>query len=487
MRKKVFLIFILLFTLAGSLYSQDSIYDQVEKIKDFMSKSKEYRAINNYKAAIYWAREAVKVQEQYFSDQPLPQIMVNFLLGALSYENEDYLEAERCLRFTVNTFRSDVPEEILKQSNELVIIKIQSLNNLGEIYRINGNYSEAESLYNEAARYGSFFWGKDNPNYTMVINNLASLYLSKGDYSQSETLYKEVIRLNEENSIFTGPSYLYAINNLGELYRQLGNFSKAESLYNQVIEKLEDPMGKDKTIYINELNNLGLVYKEQSKYDKALSQYLKALIFLTNSDRNSLLYATCLLNIAGLYREQGEYKEAEPYSLQAVELYKNLLGEDNPDYLQSLHNLAGLYFYLDNYSAAEKFYLEVIEKRGRILGKFHPDYIKSLSSLGRLYTFIGKIDSAKPYMLEASEKNKRNIKTLYNFLPESERNLYWEQNGTAFEMLYPSFFYDLYKITPDSMSYFYNNTLFSKNLLLNTSLHFQDNILHKNDSVSLKL
>ena len=41
--------------------------------------------------------------------------------------------------------------------------------------------------------------------------------------------------------------------------------------------------------------------------------------------------AISLNNLAGLYKNQGRYTEAEPLYLQALELYKKLLGEDHPN------------------------------------------------------------------------------------------------------------------------------------------------------------
>ena len=49
--------------------------------------------------------------------------------------------------------------------------------------------------------------------------------------------------------------------------------------------------------------------------------------------------ALSLNNLAALYYDKEQYTEAEFLLQQALELYKRLLGEENPDVAQSLNNL----------------------------------------------------------------------------------------------------------------------------------------------------
>ena len=53
--------------------------------------------------------------------------------------------------------------------------------------------------------------------------------------------------------------------------------------------------------------------------------------------------AKSLNNLAGLYREQGRYADAEPLFKRSLAIYEKALGPDHPDVATSLNNLAGLY------------------------------------------------------------------------------------------------------------------------------------------------
>ena len=82
--------------------------------------------------------------------------------------------------------------------------------------------------------------------------------------------------------------------------------------------------------------------------------------------------ATSLNNLAGLYKSQGRYSEAEPLYLEALELRIQLLREAYPSFVASLNNLAGLYKSQRHYSKAEPLYLEAIQLAKNTLGAEHP-------------------------------------------------------------------------------------------------------------------
>ena len=53
--------------------------------------------------------------------------------------------------------------------------------------------------------------------------------------------------------------------------------------------------------------------------------------------------ATTLNNLAGLYRQMGDYEKALPLYQRALEISEKVLGPQHPDVATTLNNLAGLY------------------------------------------------------------------------------------------------------------------------------------------------
>ena len=83
--------------------------------------------------------------------------------------------------------------------------------------------------------------------------------------------------------------------------------------------------------------------------------------------------ATALNGLAGLYRLQGRYAEAEPLYKRALAIREKALGPDHPDVAASLNNLAVLYDYQGRYADAEPLCQASAGDLGEGLGPDHPD------------------------------------------------------------------------------------------------------------------
>jgi tetratricopeptide (TPR) repeat protein len=91
-----------------------------------------------------------------------------------------------------------------------------------------------------------------------------------------------------------------------------------------------------------------------------------------------------LNNLASLYDNQGKYEEAEPLFIQALELRKQLLGENHPDTASSLSNLASLYYSQGKYEEAEPLFIQAVEIAEGLLGANHPHTVLYRNNFQRL-------------------------------------------------------------------------------------------------------
>jgi CHAT domain-containing protein len=120
-------------------------------------------------------------------------------------------------------------------------------------------------------------------------------------------------------------------------------------------------------------------------------------------------YATSLHNLAGLYRDMGEYRQALPLYEQARDLYKRRLGEGHPAYATSLNHLAALYRAMGDYRRALPLYERARDLYKRRLGEGHPDYAASLNNLAVLYWDMGEYRQALPLYQQARDLYKRRL------------------------------------------------------------------------------
>jgi tetratricopeptide (TPR) repeat protein len=117
--------------------------------------------------------------------------------------------------------------------------------------------------------------------------------------------------------------------------------------------------------------------------------------------------ATSLNNLAELYSAQGRYAEAEPICQQAVEMRQRLLKGDHPNVATSLNNLASLYSEQGRYAEAEPICQQAVEMYQRLLKGDHPTVALSLNKLASLYSEQGRYAEAEPICQQAVEMYQR--------------------------------------------------------------------------------
>jgi tetratricopeptide (TPR) repeat protein len=118
-------------------------------------------------------------------------------------------------------------------------------------------------------------------------------------------------------------------------------------------------------------------------------------------------FAQSMNSLAGLYESMGNYAEAEPLFKHALEIWRTALGEDHSNFASSLNNLAHLYQSMGNYAEAEPLYKHALEITRTALGEDHPHFASSLNNLALLYHSMGNYADAEPLYKHALEILRR--------------------------------------------------------------------------------
>ena len=262
----------------------------------------------------------------------------------------------------------------LQQELNLDLELAYSLDNLAGIYKSQGKYEQAESLYLQALILRRKLLGEEHLHVANSLNNLAGLYYSQGRYEEAESLYLQALELARK---LLGEEHLHVatcLNNLAGLYSSQGRYEEAETLLISALKLSRKLLGEKHPDVATSLNNLAEVYRLEGRYEEADPLYLQALeLFRKLLGGEHPNVATSINNLAELYYSQGRYEEAESLSFQALELKRKLLGEEHPDVSASLNNLAGLYHSQGRYEEAEPLYLQALELSRKVLGEKHPN------------------------------------------------------------------------------------------------------------------
>ncbi|MHC9538936.1 MAG: tetratricopeptide repeat protein [Vulcanimicrobiota bacterium] len=272
-----------------------------------------------------------------------------------------------------------------------------SLNNLAELYRLQGRYSDAEPLYQRALAIREKTFGPNHQYTATSLNNLAELYHFQCRNSEAEALYRRALEIDEKT---LGPEHCstaMTLNNLAGLYKNQGRYSEAEPLYRRALEITEKAFGLNHNDTARLLNNLAGLYQLQGRYSESELLLKRALAIrekVLGPDHPGT--ATMMNNLAELYREQGRYSDAEPLCRRALEIREKGLGPEHPYIARSLNHLAELYRSQCAYSDAEKLLKRALTIQEKRLGPNHLDTVLSLNNLAGLYCAQGRYLDAEP-------------------------------------------------------------------------------------------
>jgi CHAT domain-containing protein len=139
-----------------------------------------------------------------------------------------------------------------------------------------------------------------------------------------------------------------------------------------------------------------------------------------------------------------------------------------------LNNLASNYAYLGDYQKAIELNQQALIIYKQILGENHPNYAASLSNLATDYFYTNNFVNSAQYLQQSSRSLINQLKHQFTWLTEKERNLFWEKQKHNYMFL--SYFSFASGNQPAFEKMAYDGALLSKGLLLQSSQSL-DNLL----------
>lgn len=319
---------------------------------------------------------------------------------------------------------------------------------------------EAKNIYEK-------IFGKNNWKYAHCVYDLGKTYSSLGYFAKSEEYYLEAKDLFKKLYGKEHQNYLATTYDLAALYQEMGDYKRAIKYYQEANDIAKNQNVYNNYEYANSVNNLGWLYYKMGDYEKAEKYLLEA-------KKNASNLATSLNNLGDTYIALGDYPQAKSCFLDAIDNFKNVIaGERNPAYASSFYKLGALYSINGDFEKSESYFLDAKYLFKKFGNEKHPDYSGFLNMLSLLYGAMGKSAKAIDLNKELSDLTKYDIGNNFSFLSDQQRSFYWEtRNG------YLTGAYSLasFSYSSELNSLNYNNTLFTKGLLLRTTNGIRDGI-----------
>ena len=303
-----------------------------------------------------------------------------------------------------------------------------TLMDLALIYSIQGLYNKAEPLYLRFLSIKEKDLGTDHPDTTTALNNLALTYYYQGKYSKAEDIYLRILSIEEKTLGEKHHKIAYFIYNFANLFKEKGLFSKAEPLYLRALSITEKNLGPNHLDTAGVLDSLANLYSIQGLYNKAESLALRALsITEKNLGPNHSETADKLRGLANIYHVQGFFNKAEPLYLRALSIEEKTLGPEHHFTSQTLNYLALLYTDQEQYRKAEPLYLRALSISEKVIGAEHRDTSIYIGNLALNYSSQGLYEKAIPLMFRAQKIQISFIQNESPYLPLNDREAFVAQ------------------------------------------------------------
>ena len=351
---------------------------------------------------------------------------------------------------------------------------------VADSYQKKNDFVTAEKYYIEVKNSALKLFGNSSKEYAISLNNLGLNYYYKNDYKNAEINLNEATTIRRKTLGMYNPDYASSKLNLGDVFLAIGNYQLAENNFEEAgrIFKINDMQ----EMYAISINNLGLIYFLREDYSKAEKSILEALeIKKKLLGENDLDYAKSLMSCGMFYINREDFQEAEIYISRSISIYKNKYGEQSSIYASNTYWLAVLYIKLGRYNEAR----QLCEKSNEILIKDHGenDLITTLpiSILNFLYEYEHKMPEADSLLIKLIRIYKNQMINNFAFMSMNQSLAFIKSQERSFSYAYS---YLSRNSNSNAVSNLFDMDLFIRNISL-YNLNKLEQIAKRNGDTSI--
>ena len=367
--------------------------------------------------------EITKIEEEKLSDTEIDKI----LLEAKEKTKDSYAQAEPLFE-RIQDYRGEAAYylgmgDLVEGKTDMALEKMQkavklgftkAMYELGKIYMLKKNYSEAEKWFLQSEKQGEMQATErlteiynierndvkreeklsvlSNQKRTAYMYELGKLYIKKGEYVKAEELFTKL----KDYGI------IKAADRLSDIKEILKNESKAELADKKMLEQDKNLEKSDVEMIFSEAQKMlfsnpekAKAYLEKIEKHKRLAAAYLAEYYMDKFDAENTKKwlenaaergeVSSMYDLGQLYEEEKDYEEAEKW-------YKKALGKN---YMIPLSRLGNIYEKKGDYKEAEKWYKKGVQNDNR----------GAIKSLALLYEREGNSEESEKLLIKLSEKN----------------------------------------------------------------------------------
>lgn len=265
-----------------------------------------------------------------------------------------------------------------------------AFNNLGELYRYNGDIKA--SIENHKTALKIFNNLHNQKDVAKTFSNLGVAYFNVSDFDNSLKNFNNALKIYEKIHYSNGIAD--NLSNIGNLLSTLKKYQSALVYYKRALLIFEKGNNLQNAAIQN--GNIGLVYFELKEFNKSLEYYDKAISEFKNN-HDEFNYSIFLGNIGLVYVELKRFSEALSCYQQSLAIAKKL----NDQY-----GIANQYGNIGKLKLAEYKINKSVSDKNNLIGVFKSAE-KNLKLAVNEFHNLGMIEEEKNYLLELSDLYKQ--------------------------------------------------------------------------------
>lgn len=327
----------------------------------------------NYKAAEENFKEALEICRSFGPDYLKDQRTVRALnnLAELYRSQGRYKEAEPYYEKTIaninSCFNENRPERALVH------------NNYAACLREMGRYKEADQQYSIAiSSWENKIKQPDSPILARMLCGLAKLRADQGNYAEAEKLYQKALAIGEKAAGKNDVANADILANTGGLYRDMKQYDKARQFYKRAFDMDMAVHGANHPDTACDFNNLAALEREVGNYKISKEYFDKALkVRLDKLGPEHRLTAKTYMGLAELNRLEKRYPQAFDLCVKALDIQRRTLPEDHPERAECLDIMGSIFRDQGDKDKAVGYYEAALAIRSKLLQAGHPDLLES--------------------------------------------------------------------------------------------------------------
>lgn len=271
--------------------------------------------------------------------------------------------------------------------------------------QMQGNYQTADSLLNLALTADLELFGRESTTIAARLGDLGSLQWEMGNFDVAEALLRESLELEQKLRSPNHEQIASSMGNLATLLSDQGYDDEAIELYREELKIYRANYEDDRHPAIPQvISHIGIILDDQEKYEEALADHQKALeLFreLKGEDHPDVVYA--MNNLASVMTKMGNVEEALAMQIDAAALYRNIFGPDHPNLGIQYNNIAFTKRNMGDLEGAKESYNRAIETWQAGLPPGHPFLAYGYHNLASVLLSQNRPGEALPYFRDAYE------------------------------------------------------------------------------------